>query len=241
MDNEQMIANLHASIQQKARDFLVKATQAGFNLRITHGYRSIEEQNALYAQGRTKPGAIVTNARGGQSFHNFGMAFDVVDTKAGYNINWDKLGEIGRSVGLEHGDRGYVDKPHFQYREGLSLEQVQKGARPKVEAPKQPEKPEQNNQPNEKRMIKLLENHSLVWIKAEGKDTAEFWVIRKNPKHPLETRHKVKTQVDEVVALFGQYGKMKRVNWPDIVGLTEKDSFDLHNKIITKPELFEAV
>lgn len=45
-------------------------------VRIVQGLRTIEEQNALYAQGRTKPGNIVTNARGGSSFHNYGLAID---------------------------------------------------------------------------------------------------------------------------------------------------------------------
>ena len=45
-------------------------------IRIVQGLRTIEEQDALYAQGRTKPGKIVTNAKGGSSFHNYGVAID---------------------------------------------------------------------------------------------------------------------------------------------------------------------
>lgn len=135
MNNDEYINQLHASVQPKARCFLQKAAAAGFNLRITSGYRSIEEQNRLYAQGRTTPGSIVTNAKGGQSFHNFALAFDVVDRVRGYNLDWNALGSLGASCGLEHGDRGYVDLPHFQYRGGLSLAQVQAGARPNVDSP----------------------------------------------------------------------------------------------------------
>ena len=47
-------------------------------LRFTHTYRSIEEQNALYDIGRTAKGNKVTNAKGGSSFHNYGLAFDIV-------------------------------------------------------------------------------------------------------------------------------------------------------------------
>ena len=133
MTNEELISQLHPSIQSKARKFIDLAKQNGFDLRITSGYRSIEEQNRLYAQGRTAPGNIVTNARGGDSFHNFGLAFDVVDKVKGYNIDWAGLEKIGNEAGLEHGDRGYTDLPHFQYRGGLTLEQVQKGARPAIE------------------------------------------------------------------------------------------------------------
>lgn len=130
MDNEKKIQELYSTMQPLVRAFIDAASKEGYNLRITDGYRSIAEQNALYAQGRTKPGSIVTNAPGGASFHNFALAIDVVDTKNGYAIDWDKLGRIGESVGLEHGDRGFTDRPHFQYRKGLSLEAIQSGARP---------------------------------------------------------------------------------------------------------------
>ena len=130
--NEDKIKDLHPSIQPLVREFLARAKASGYPLRITHGYRSIDEQNALYEQGRTKPGSIVTNAKGGQSFHNFGLAVDVYDEVRGYNTDWDELGRIADGVGLEHGDRGYVDLPHFQYRGGLTLEHVQNGERPPI-------------------------------------------------------------------------------------------------------------
>jgi hypothetical protein len=132
MSNEEYINQLHPSVKPKAHCFLDKAQASGFNLRITSGYRTFAEQDALYAQGRTTPGKIVTNAKGGQSFHNFGLAFDVVDANHGYNIDWGHLEGIGTSCGLEHGDRGFIDLPHFQYRGGLTLAQVQAGQRPAV-------------------------------------------------------------------------------------------------------------
>lgn len=45
-------------------------------IRVVQGLRTIKEQDALYAQGRTKPGKIVTKAKGGSSYHNYGIAFD---------------------------------------------------------------------------------------------------------------------------------------------------------------------
>lgn len=128
--NEKKIEGLYPTIQEMVRKFLDRANVDGYPLRITHGYRSIEEQNALYAQGRTKPGNIVTNAKGGESFHNFGLAIDVYDEVRGYDTDWDVLERIADTVGLEHGDRGYTDLPHFQYRGGLSLQEVQAGKRP---------------------------------------------------------------------------------------------------------------
>lgn len=106
----------------------MEAKKQEINLLVTQAYRSKEEQDALYAQGRTKPGKIVTQAKGGSSFHNFGVAFDCCgfDGKTvHYDCDWNKLGEIAAKIGLEHGDRGYVDLPHFQARIGYSLEDFQ--------------------------------------------------------------------------------------------------------------------
>ena len=83
----------------------------------------MEEQDALYAQGRTAPGAIVTNARGSSysSFHQWGTAFDFFrnDGKGTYNESgqfFERVGAIGVSLGLEWGGNwtSIVDKPHFQ-------------------------------------------------------------------------------------------------------------------------------
>lgn len=121
--------NLKPKVVRMMNDFTATCAKAGIHLIVTQGLRTIAEQDALYAQGRTKPGKIVTQAKGGQSFHNFGVAFDVAgyDGKAlHYDLDWAHLGKIAATIGLEHGDRGYVDLPHFQYRAGHSLEDFQK-------------------------------------------------------------------------------------------------------------------
>jgi hypothetical protein len=83
----------------------------------------VAEQDALYAQGRTASGSIVTNARGSSysSMHQWGVAFDIIrnDGKGAYNNNdgwFDKVGKIGVSLGLEWGGSwtSPIDKPHFQ-------------------------------------------------------------------------------------------------------------------------------
>jgi peptidoglycan L-alanyl-D-glutamate endopeptidase CwlK len=225
-----MIEQLHPSIQQKARDFLQLASEQGFNLRITHGFRTHEEQNELYAQGRTKPGPIVTNARGGESMHNFGLAFDVVDKEKGYNIDWDKLGDIGRSVGLEHGDRGMVDKPHFQHIGGLTLEQIQKGQRPMIVVPPA--------EPTKKRFMKIKSsNQRLVWVKRN--DKTEFYVIRTNDGHPKETKHRVKKAIPATIMMFAVNEKYQRMNAKDIDGLTAGKDYSLKAVLHKKPELGE--
>ncbi len=89
---------------------------------LTCTYRSPAEQNALYAQGRTKPGKIITNARGGQSKHNFNPshAFDIAFKDASGDVHWElalfkKFAAIAKSHGAKWGgDWGkFKDNPHF--------------------------------------------------------------------------------------------------------------------------------
>ena len=136
--NEQKIAELHPAVQGKARAFLKKAEEAGFELRITEAQRSIEKQNSDYAKGRDAngkvidPKVVVTNAKGGQSFHNYGLAFGVYDEKKGWETDWKKLSALGAEAGLEWGGEWpkLKDRPHFQYTGGLDISEVQKGKRP---------------------------------------------------------------------------------------------------------------
>jgi len=93
--------------------------ELGIVLRITSAYRSFEEQDRLYAKGRTAHGSIVTYAKGGQSPHNYLAAFDVVEVMDGGDINWrtewNAIGKIGERHGFEWGGRWRrPDRPHFQ-------------------------------------------------------------------------------------------------------------------------------
>jgi len=92
-------------------------------IRVTQGFRSYTEQDALYQQGRSLPGKVVTNARPGESWHNFGLAVDVVPmTELGPDWNkshpvWLELLRLGESLGLVEGAtwRSFPDWPHFQW------------------------------------------------------------------------------------------------------------------------------
>ncbi|KOP29470.1 hypothetical protein ADM98_11375 [Exiguobacterium sp. BMC-KP] len=97
----------------------------GIYVGVAQGYRSKAEQDALYAQGRTKPGPIVTGARGGQSNHNFGVAVDLFvysddGTKSNfYSPGNSKLSAIVAAMkkrGMEWGGdwKGFPDYPHYQ-------------------------------------------------------------------------------------------------------------------------------
>lgn len=134
MINSRDISELHPLVQEKAHAFLAMCKERGINVTVTSTYRDHESQNALYAQGRTKPGRIVTKAQGGQSFHNWRVAFDVVPVVGGKavwddEVLWQKLGDIGIACGLEWGGKWkFRDYPHFQYTGGLKLADFQAGA-----------------------------------------------------------------------------------------------------------------
>lgn len=128
-----LLSDLHPKLQPLAEEFLKRAKTAGIDVIVTCTYRSNAEQEALYEQGRTKPGHIVTRARPGQSAHNHvnaagrpaALAFDVVplihgkcDWRGGDPL-WQELGRIGEELGLNwYGRPGapFREYPHFQYK-----------------------------------------------------------------------------------------------------------------------------
>jgi peptidoglycan L-alanyl-D-glutamate endopeptidase CwlK len=132
-------------VARKAKEFQKLALANGVDFIITCTYRSIEEQNALYNQpfdkiDNDKDGMIdesdekVTQAKGGQSFHNHRVAFDIVpilNGKAQWNNDalWSKLGKLGQSIGIEWGGSwtNFKDKPHFQIIQGYSFTDFTKG------------------------------------------------------------------------------------------------------------------
>jgi peptidoglycan L-alanyl-D-glutamate endopeptidase CwlK len=130
--SEKNIATLKPQVQPLARKLVEQATAQGINVKVISGHRTYAEQDALYAQGRTKPGKIVTKARGGYSNHNFGLAFDIGIFSAdgrtyhGEHKDYKRVGAIGKALGLEWGgDWKFVDEPHFQYNpKGYSIAEM---------------------------------------------------------------------------------------------------------------------
>lgn len=101
----------------------------GIRVVLTCGYRGAAEQDKLYAKGRTAPGVKVTNARGGYSWHNFGLAADyafIVCGKVTWNGPWPLFGKLARECGLEWGGdfKSIVDRPHVQWTKGRTLAQM---------------------------------------------------------------------------------------------------------------------
>ncbi len=129
---KKQVNDLQPKVMRAAAAVSMEMNLLGLPTRITEGFRSIERQNELYAQGRTKPGAIVTQAKGGQSLHNYGVAVDFVFVQQGYNATdaqWKTLGTILNKHGFEWGGdwKGFVDKPHAEMRLGYTLADFQNG------------------------------------------------------------------------------------------------------------------
>ena len=138
--------DLHPKLATMARQLVFDAYDAGVPILITQTLRSMDEQATLYAKGRTAPGRVVTYAKPGHSWHNYGLAFDVAvlkdnkptwDTKVDVNDNevqdYLEVGLLGEKLGLTWGGRWtFVDLPHFQYTFGLKLNDVLNGTRPPV-------------------------------------------------------------------------------------------------------------
>ncbi len=118
-----LLSDLRPDFQPLAQAFVDAVSASGIDMLVTCTQRSNEEQAALYAQGRTAPGAIVTDAPPGESAHNYGLALDVVplvngkcDWQGSHPV-WQQLGALGQAAGLEWaGAPGFPfhELPHFQ-------------------------------------------------------------------------------------------------------------------------------
>ena len=128
------ISKLTPLTQLAARRFMAAVVPAmakhGYEVRITSGMRTYAEQNQLYSQGRSTKGPIVTNAKGGWSWHNFGCGFDITLFKDGVPVYespyYEECAEIGRAQGLDCGLfwKGLRDEPHYNVTGGLTMQQM---------------------------------------------------------------------------------------------------------------------
>ena len=129
--SERRIKTLHPSVRELVRDFINEAERQGIKLRVTSALRTHADQAKLYAKGRTEPGNVVTWAEPGESYHNYGLAVDVVEIRDGAaiwnNEKWPQIGQMGKSFGFEWGGdwQGKIDKPHFQMTFGNNIAMLQ--------------------------------------------------------------------------------------------------------------------
>ena len=143
------IQQLHPKVRSEADKIykdICEALTGKAICRFSHTLRTFAEQNSLYAIGRTKPGTKVTNAKGGQSYHNYGLAIDIVllidkdgngthetaswDMKTDFDndriADWQEIVSIFKRYGWEWGgDWGFKDYPHFQKTFGKSIVNLQ--------------------------------------------------------------------------------------------------------------------
>lgn len=148
MFNSKEVFDLLPCVQLRCNSFKARAEMEvpGLKLIICSTLRDKESQDALYQIGRRGIAGerVVTNAKGGDSFHQYGVAFDVLPLiygKSAYTLQdgdevsdplWQTLGRIAEEEGLEWGGRWktFKEGPHFQYTGGLSLNELKSGAVP---------------------------------------------------------------------------------------------------------------
>lgn len=149
---DKMGAGIHPVVKTSAIELIKRAYQEGIYVKITHGHRSMEEQAALYGQGRSnyvyngkqygnKKAIKVTNAKPGSSYHNFGLAIDYVitneeGTAAYWSINdkWKRVAAIAKQLGFVWGGdwSGFKDYPHLEMTGGLSTSHLRAGRKPDI-------------------------------------------------------------------------------------------------------------
>lgn len=140
---DNMGAGIHPVVKESALELVRRAYKEKIYLFITHGHRSNAEQQALYNKGRRGIAgeAIVTNAKPGSSYHNYGLAIDYVlsnetGAAAYWNVNdkWIRAAQIGKSLGFSWGGdwKSFKDYPHLEMTGGLSISQLKAGKKPNL-------------------------------------------------------------------------------------------------------------
>ncbi|WP_462408563.1 M15 family metallopeptidase [Neobacillus sp. Marseille-QA0830] len=141
-----MPTGLNPIVKERSEQLIQQAAQKGIVVVITDGFRSAEDQDKLYAQGRTTDGNIVTHAKGGESYHNYGLAIDfALETPSGeivwdmdYDRNqnsksdWTEVVQMAKKLGFDWGGdwAKFKDYPHLEMNFGLTIADLQNGERP---------------------------------------------------------------------------------------------------------------
>lgn len=137
------IKDLHPRVQAMCRAHVAACKAQGIDLLVTCTLRTAAEQDELYAQGRTKPGSIVTSVKGGDSWHQYRLAYDVVPLVNGKpiwgfsgadGVLWNTVGTLGEQCGLLWAGRwkGTLrELAHFQWTDGLTIADLKAGKQPR--------------------------------------------------------------------------------------------------------------
>lgn len=131
------LKGLKANVKEKTIQLITLAYGEKIYIGISAGFRSFEEQNKLYEQGRSKGGNIVTNARGGESYHNYGVAIDFFIYSSDLSTvswkvdkKWRRVVSIAKGLGFEWGGdwKSFPDYPHLQISNGMTINQLKNNA-----------------------------------------------------------------------------------------------------------------
>ncbi|EGG36397.1 MULTISPECIES: M15 family metallopeptidase [Paenibacillus] len=144
------ITQLHPYVLQQKNELVRLTKKKGITIVITDGYRSHEEQTRIYNQGRSTEGNIVTNAKAGESLHNYGLAIDFAlrlkdgsviwdmeyDGNGNGKADWMEVVEIAKDLGFQWGGdwANFPDYPHLQIDFGLSIRDLKRGKLPPMDA-----------------------------------------------------------------------------------------------------------
>lgn len=140
----QRISKLHPKLREECKKIMAEVNQKTYTkasfCRITFTLRTFAEQQAIYNQGRTTPGQKVTNAKPGQSIHNYGLAVDIAFVINGKDASWDvkkdwdrdgqsdwmEVVAVFKKYGWEWGGDwvSFKDMPHFQKTFGYSWQKL---------------------------------------------------------------------------------------------------------------------
>lgn len=190
MINSRKISDLHPYVAGLCSRLIELCKNEGITIIVTSTLRDSEYQRYLYEK---VPGSTNTPLIGA---HAFGLAFDVapvVNGKAVWNNHglWNKIGALGKSLGLEWGGdwRSIIDKPHFEYTQGLSSSELRAGKRPKF--------------PEESEGINIMEYDLQPVAKGMLKNTTTLECCSK-PSNSARTGVKIRKGVHEPINIYAK-------------------------------------
>lgn len=144
------ITGVHPIVLDQKNKLVAQTRELGIKIIITDGYRSNEEQERLYKQGRSAKGDIVTNARAGESMHNYGLAIDFAlrlndgsviwdleyDGNGNGKSDWMEVVAVAKDLGFQWGGdwTNFPDYPHLQMDFGLTIKELKRGKQPPMES-----------------------------------------------------------------------------------------------------------
>ena len=139
------VTALHPVVAAKMSELIRVTKKIGITILITDGFRSPLEQDVLYEKGRSGDGEIVTNVKGGDSYHNYGLAIDFALRTSKGKVIWDleydgnhngqsdwmEVVAIAKTLGFSWGGdwKSFKDYPHLQMDFGYSINELKRGER----------------------------------------------------------------------------------------------------------------